>query len=251
VRIEPLVGGDLNESVIVSVGSGERFVARRPLSPGSPWAPDIAGQVAAYRLAAEAGAPVPEIVGWDSTALLSVCSRSADRARAALWRDISDLGAETIDPQTAYRAGLAYRRLHARRGWGLGAMQPDGSHPGWARNNYFGPAQDAAAALLEQLGITPDNVRTAAAVLGSREWPLRSRLVHGDASPANTLIDDRAVVALIDFDAAAWADPAIDLAWWWYHSPSSADAFAAGCAKVAKKPTQGRHPHTAYDCCSG
>jgi aminoglycoside phosphotransferase (APT) family kinase protein len=46
-------------------------------------------------------------------------------------------------------------------------------------------------------------------------------LAHGDWAPVNVLVRDRAVVAVLDWEAARLADPLLDLAWWawivWHH----------------------------------
>ena len=235
VSVTPLLGGDLNESAVVTLDSGELFVARRPLREDSPWAPTVEGQVAAHRLAVSCGVPVPEVVASDPGGMIyryvpgEVVSPGM-QLHALDGPDHS--GSET--PEIARAAGLVYGRLHGVRGSGLGPVQPDGSHAEWMPSAYYRVV--AAEQLLERKppGIAPADIELAAEIIVSRAPEPRSRLVHGDASPANTLVVGGRVVALIDFDAAAWADPAIDLAWWWYHSPHTAEEFAGGCAEVSE-----------------
>lgn len=152
-------------------------------------------------------------------------------------------GSET--PEIAWAAGLVYGRLHALKSSGLGPVQPDGSHAGWMPGAYYRVV--AAEQLLERgpPGIAPVDIELAAEIIVGRAPEPRSRLVHGDASPANTLVAGGRVVALIDFDAAAWADPAIDLAWWWYHSPHTAEAFAGVAPRSAGPRTRRRSGCTA------
>lgn len=233
--VAPLLGGDLNESALITLRSGEILVARRPLREESPWGPTVRGQVAAQRLASSCGVPVPEIVATDAEGMIyryvPGAVISPGMALHALWGP-DHSAAET--PEIARVAGRSYGLLHAHQGRGLGPVQPDGSDPGWTADAYSRVV--AAAQLLERrpAGIAPDDIELAAEVISTRAPEPRSRFVHGDASPANTIVGDGRVVALIDFDAAAWADPAIDLAWWWYHSPHTADDFDRGCAEVSE-----------------
>jgi hypothetical protein len=183
---------------------------------------------------------VPEIVGYDADGLIYryVPGRSISPG-VTLNRD-GDRSADGVEtPTLARRAGLTYGLLHLQRGRGLGAMQSDGGDPDWPPEAFFRVVPEQAARLLAQrsseTGISAADVETAAAILTRERWLSRSRLVHGDASPANTLIDqNNEIVAVIDFDVAAWADPAIDLAWWWYNSPETAEWFAPGCAEVSE-----------------
>jgi aminoglycoside phosphotransferase (APT) family kinase protein len=238
-----LVGGDLNESVIVELVNEDRFVARHPRRPASPWAPNVAGQVAAHQLASEQGVPVPEIIGFDEVGLVYryVSGRSISSG-VALHRPPVQPASET--PDLAYNAGLIYGRLHQRVGRGLGPMQADRSDPAWPPASYFQALPQQAERLLARDltdgALAAADIEATLALLTQHPIASRSRLVHGDASPANTLVNDHdEVVAIIDFDAAAWADPAIDLAGWWYHSPDTAAAFQAGCEAVSE-PTDDR-----------
>ena len=239
--IGPIVGGDLNDSVLVKIAGGDRLVVRRPRAPGSPWLATVAGQVAAHRLACECGVPVAQIVASSQDGLVY---------RYIPGQTIGPgmtLGAvpsgSTTSRLLAEKAGATYGLLHARHGRRLGAIQPDGSAPGWAAEGYSEVAIDTATRILRlgahDLGLRQADLETAAEILSDRRPIVRSRFIHGDASPANTLIDSRRnrIAALIDFDAAAWADPAIDLAWWWYHSPDTAEAFADACAAMSE-PTE-------------
>ncbi len=236
--IGPLVGGDLNDSVVVEIAGGERLVVRRPRAPGSPWLPTVGGQVAAHRLAQECGVPVAQIVATSQEGIVyRYVPGQPIGPGIALGADPSG---STIPPLLAEKAGATYGLLHARRGRGLGAIQPDGSASGWPEEGYFDVTVDRATRILQlgadSLGLNQVDLETASEILSNRRPAVRSRFIHGDASPANTIIDPghNRIAALVDFDAAAWADPAIDLAWWWYHSPDTAEAFAGSCAAVSE-----------------
>ena len=240
--VTPLLGGDLNECVLVTLVDGDLLVARRRLRAESLWGPTIEGQVTALRLAGACGVDVPEVVASDDTGMIyryvpgevigpGVRLGSVD-GRNGPDRD----GPET--PEVAAAAGRIYGRLHALHGEGLGPVQPDGSAAGWSADAYYRVA--AAEQLLARTPppIAAKVVERAAEIMVSRAPIPRSRFVHGDASPANTLVGADGVMALIDFEAAAWADPAIDLAWWWYDSPHTADDFARGCAEISEPTDQ-------------
>lgn len=234
----PLTGGDLNESVVITTRDDDVLVARRPLRGESPWGPTVAGQVSAHRLARSCGVPVPEVVASEPGGMIYryVPGRAISPGMALHALEGEDHSAAET-PEIARAAGRMYGLLHNRQGTGLGPVQPDGSDPGWSADAYYRVV--AAAQLLERRppGVDPQDVEAAAEIIVARAPEPRSRLVHGDASPANTLVSGGRVVALIDFDAAAWADPAIDLAWWWYHSPHTTDEFARACADVSE-PTE-------------
>ena len=233
--VAPLIGGDLNESVVVTLRDGRRLVARRPLREDSPWAPTVAGQVAAHQLARSCGAPVPEIVASEPGGMIYRYVHGEVVGPGITLGGLTGPDHTSAEaPEIAAAAGRVYGLLHARRGEGLGPVQPDGSAPGGSPDAFYRIA--AAEQLLERRppGIAIDDIERAAEIVVSRAPAPRPRLVHGDASPANTLVADGRVVALIDFDAAAWADPAIDLAWWWFNSPNTGDHFAKGCAEVSE-----------------
>src|SRR5437899_76665 len=70
VSIAPLPGGDLNESVTVTLANGDGVVARGPLPEPSPWAPSIEGKAAAHRIATSGGVTVPEIVASEAGGMI-------------------------------------------------------------------------------------------------------------------------------------------------------------------------------------
>jgi aminoglycoside phosphotransferase (APT) family kinase protein len=85
-----------------------------------------------------------------------------------------------------------------------------------------------------------DAIRTVPELLAGRP----SGFVHGDFVPANVLVREGAVVALLDFEAARLGDPLFDAAWFrWivgYHHPESVavawDAFRTAAEIDATDP---------------
>jgi aminoglycoside phosphotransferase (APT) family kinase protein len=185
------VGGDLNDSVLVKIAGGDRLMVRRPRAPGSPWLATVAGQLAAHRLACECGVPVAQIVASSQDGLVY---------RYIPGQTIGPgmtLGAvpsgSTTSRLLAEKAGATYGLLHARHGRRLGPIQPDGSAPGWAAEGYSEVAIDTATRILRlgayDLGLRQADLETAAEMLSDRRPIVRSRFIHGDASPGDERTD--------------------------------------------------------------
>lgn len=231
-----LHGGDLNESVLINLNNGRLLVARYQLSP-SPWLPTVGGQVTAMNLAAQQGIIVPKVVAFDDEGMIYeyIHGRPLGAGKPITKLQPSK---HSESPQQAYEAGKQYGLLHKLHGSGIGVIQADGSSAGWPPGSYFEVGAKKAQAVsqqdLSQLGISQTVMKKAAQLLATKLPEPRSRLIHGDASPANTILIDKSNLAVIDFDAVAWGDPAIDLAWWWYNSPGTAEEFGRGCAEVSE-----------------
>lgn len=223
VAAEPLAGGEVNETLLVRDGSGRRFVVRRAPEQVADWHPTIDGQVAAIDLARRAGVPVPEVVA------------ASGRVLAYRYVEGRRLDGATVRPDEARATGRMHGLLHAVTGDGVGPVQADGRSARWPPDVAFADV----AAWVEDLGrgghpIPVDDLEAAADLVSRHAGPAPSCLLHGDAGPANTIVAGRRVAALIDFDDAWFGDPAGDLAWWWWHSPNTADQFAAGGAETAE-----------------
>lgn len=139
----------------------------------------------------------------------------------------------------AHRAGHVYGQLHARRGTGCGPVQADGRDPGWPTDVFTSEVAREAEEVLSRAprlpqGLSRQDVATGAEIVEELVLPLRSRLVHGDASLSNILVRDGDIAAVIDFEVAWYADAAIDLAWWWWNSPATADDLQRGCDETSE-----------------
>lgn len=86
-------------------------------------------------------------------------------------------------------------------------------------------ARTAAAALQDRFDTGP-LLRVWEAVLAEPAWAGRPLWIHGDLHPANVLVKDHKLSALIDFGLLGVGDPACDLmVAWMYLSADSRDVF--------------------------
>jgi aminoglycoside phosphotransferase (APT) family kinase protein len=78
------------------------------------------------------------------------------------------------------------------------------------------------------------------------EYPDRPRLCHGDCATTNILVDQKRIVALIDWEWARGGDPAANIAYWafWQDDIEALDALLAGYQ--ADEPARFRKRVLAY-----
>ena len=221
VEAKVLVGGEVNTTVRVRTTDGQDLVLR--WGPRSDWHPAPAGSAAAMALASSLGVPVPEVLHADELLF------------AYRYVEGRPLPAEP-GSDTAEAVGRVFGLLHGHPGDGIGPVQPDGSPAGWPPETFYDRIPDWAARITAGPDpiFDPATVAEAVSLVSDRSVPGRARLIHGDAAPHNVLVHDGAVVAVIDFDAAWFGEPAGDLAWWGWNHPDSADAFARGCAATSE-----------------
>ncbi|HUS61394.1 MAG TPA: phosphotransferase [Acidimicrobiales bacterium] len=228
----PLTGGEVNAAYRVRTAS-EDLVVRWVRGERASWHPDLAGEVAAMRLAATIGVPCPVVRFYDDEVLVTDYIEGAPMTEQQAASGL------------ALEAGRLFGQLHAHIGRGCGPVQADGSDPGWPTNVFTQSVASEAEEVLaraERLPaeLDPSDVATAAELVEGLDLPLRARLVHGDASLTNTLVADDKVVAILDFEVAWLADPAIDLAWWWWNSPATAGDFQRGCTEASETTDERR-----------
>jgi aminoglycoside phosphotransferase (APT) family kinase protein len=221
VEVRALDGGEVNETLQVTCASGSTLVARRAPAHVADWHPTIEGQVAAIERARAVGVPAPEVV--------------YAKGRVLAYRHVAGeapTGA-SVTPELAREIGRVHGLLHAVRGDGVGPVQADGTSAGWDARVAFAEVDQWVDRLRERRTVLRQaDVEAAAALLRSYDVPPTSRLLHGDASPGNTVVREGRVVGIIDFDDAWYGDPASDASWWWWNAPATGAAFAAGCAET-------------------
>ena len=187
------------------------------------WHPTVDGQVAAIEMARRAGVPVPDVL------------YASGRVLAYRYVQGASIRPGACPPEMARRVGRLHGRLHRIVGDGLGPVVADGRSARWSADAVFRDVGAWAERLLSAPDPSPigkEDVEAAASLMLAHRPETEARLVHGDASPANTIVAAGRVAALIDFDDAWFGDPAGDMAWWWNDPETSAD-FDAGCAETA------------------
>ena len=221
-----LGGGEVNETYLVTATSGERVVCRRAPEAVADWHPAVEGQVAAMHLAGGLGVPVPEVVF------------SSGRVLAYRYVDGAPPSPPDVTPILAREVGRLHGLLHRHVGDGVGPVQADGTSARWPVEVTWREVPRWVEGLLAQpdLAGRRATIEEAAALVAAYAPEPQSRLLHGDVSPANTILDGGRVVAIIDFDDAWFGDPAGDMAWWWWNDPGTGDEFVAGCAEVDERP---------------
>jgi aminoglycoside phosphotransferase (APT) family kinase protein len=230
-RVVRLTGGGMNETYRVELPNDMAVVVRIARQP-VPWFTDEAHLMAQAR---GVGVPTPEVLGVEQVEhdgerlSLSIQRLVAGRSLDALAGELpaSELERLVID------GGELMARVHSivpDRGTRHELQPPDERLVGRVVrvvDQAFGPA---AAAVVER---GADRLREA--VL-SRPAP-RLVLAHGDWLPKHLLIDDGAIVGVIDWEFAGPAAPAFDFAMWEVSAGEPlhdrADLLRRGYARVA------------------
>src|SRR5918911_5469977 len=207
-RVVRLTGGGMNETYRVELPNDVAVVVRIARQP-EPWFTDEGHIMAQAR---GVGVPTPEVLGLEQVdhdgELLSfsiqrlVPGRSLDELAGEL--PASDLERLVID------GGELLARVHRivpDRGIRHELQPPDQALVGRVTrfvDQAFGPA--AAAVVEHGADLLRKEVMT-------RPAP-RLSLAHGDWLPKHLLIDDGAIVGVIDWEGAGPASPAFDFAMW-------------------------------------
>lgn len=212
----PSGGGWSNETVFVTARDRELVVRLTPRGRSMFPVYDLSHQVRMLRLAADAGLPVPAVVGEepDPTVLgrpFFVMERVPGRVPPDDDPPFTRAGflfeASTADQRRFHDAAVdVITRVHQV---GVPPFPVDGPQPAdhlaacdhLAR--WSGPVPAVVANALDELA------RTAPTVAAGR-----CGLVWGDARPANMVVDDSlAVVALLDWELAGAGPGELDVAW--------------------------------------
>lgn len=230
-RLTPLAGGGMNETYRVDLWSETALVVRIARQP-VPWFVDEAELMA---LARGAGVPTPTVLGLEQRELdgelLSfsvqqfIPGRSLDELAASL--PAADLERLVVE------AGELLARVHSLtsvRGARHELRQPEDQAVSHAVRVVEEALGRAAAATVER---GADLLREE--LTSPRDPP--PSLVQGDFLPKNLLVDDRALVGVIDWEFAGPATPAFDLARWEVSAGSSfhdhTDLLRLGYARIA------------------
>jgi aminoglycoside phosphotransferase (APT) family kinase protein len=210
----PLRAGFTNESWVVTTPAGRRLVLTRMTDPE-----------AASALLDRAPAVIAGLAGAGIDSPVPIADRS-DRARHLVTSAFVE-GASGMDLMGDDADGAAVGRIAGTNWRALGAVDPSGLGLDdlWAR-----PADLTAAARswLEPVArfLGRDGARRVDERLAELPTLLRDRrpgFVHGDLVPANLLIADGALAALLDLEAVRLGEALLDAAWFrWivrYHHP--------------------------------
>ena len=230
-RLVRLTAGGLHETYRVEVRNGLPVVVRIARQP-TPWFSDEERIMAQAR---EVGVPTPEVVGVEQvdndgellsfSVLRLVPGRSVDELAGVL--PASDLERLVMD------GGELLARVHSvvpDRGIRHELEPPDEGSVARAADRAHQALGPAAAAVVERgAELLRDELMTRPA--------LTLALAHGDWLPKHLLIDDGAIVGVIDWEFAGPASPAFDLARWEVSAGDAlhdrSDLLRRGYARVA------------------
>jgi aminoglycoside phosphotransferase (APT) family kinase protein len=230
-RLVRLTAGGLHETYRVEVRNGLPVVVRIARQ-STPWFSDEERIMAQAR---EVGVPTPEVVGVEQVnnegELLSfsilrlVPGRSLDELAGVL--PASDLERLVMD------GGELLARVHSvvsDRGIRHELEPPDEGSVARAAHGAHQALGPAAAAVVERgAELLRDELMTRPA--------LTLALAHGDWLPKHLLIDEGAIVGVIDWEFAGPASPAFDLARWEVSAGDAlhdrSDLLRRGYARVA------------------
>jgi aminoglycoside phosphotransferase (APT) family kinase protein len=208
-RIVPLTGGGMNETYRVEL-SGDVAVIARIARQSVPWFIDETHLMSQAR---DVGVPTPEVLGVEQLdhdgELLSFSIQ-----RLLPGRSLEELVGE-LPPSDLERLVMDAGELLAR----VHSIVPDRG----VRHPLRLPAEPVVARLVHIVGEVLGEAAAAvveqgadflrAEVMAHPPPPLHS-LAQGDFLPKNLLIDDGAIVGVIDWEFAGPASPAFDLARW-------------------------------------
>jgi aminoglycoside phosphotransferase (APT) family kinase protein len=230
-RIVRLTSGGVNETCRVELPNGVVVVVRISRQP-VPWFTDEEHVMAQ---AGGVGVPTPEVVGVEQVdhdgELLSFSIQ-----RLMPGRSLDELAGELVESdleRLVMDGGELLARVHTvvpDRGIHHELQPPDErfvARVAQVADRAFGPA---AAAMVERgAEVLREEVMTRPA---PRLW-----LAHGDWMPQHLLIDNGAIVGVIDWEFAGPASPARDLARWEVSAGDrphhGSDLFRRGYARVA------------------
>jgi aminoglycoside phosphotransferase (APT) family kinase protein len=205
--LQRLSGGASRETWSFDAG-GRPLILQRQRPGAGAAAVSMGAEVAVLRAAADAGVPVPAVVAdaTDGTALgapaFVVERLRGETIARRLLRDDAYAG---VRPTVAARCGAilaAIHRVDAARVDGLTDVDPVTS------------AGDTLASVGGALGEAHPAFELALRWLARNRPPSTGRtVVHGDFRTGNLLIDERDVVAVLDWELAHLGDPLEDLGW--------------------------------------
>jgi aminoglycoside phosphotransferase (APT) family kinase protein len=231
-RVVRLTGGEVNETYRVDLSSGVAVVvriARRPV----PWFVDEAHVMAQARAV---GVPTPEVLGVEQVdhdgELLSFSIQRLVTG-VSLGELASDLPTSDLE-RLVLDAGELLGRVHTvapGRGILHELTVPDERFIAFRVGVVSRALGPTAAAVVERgAELLTEAVTTLPAP--------RLSLAHSDWLPKHLLIDDGAIVGVIDWERAGPAPPALDLACWEVfaggHRHHESDLFRRGYARVSE-----------------
>ncbi|MDU0294141.1 aminoglycoside phosphotransferase family protein [Saccharothrix longispora] len=200
-----LTGGMFNTAYRLTADDGREYVLKVAPPPGAPLLTHehdlMRTEGLAFRLMAERGVPVPEVLLHEDDVLLMTALDGVP------WH-----GADLSDTERAalrHELGTIVRRLHGVTGERFGYPHGPG---GTTWREAFGRMVDAVLADADRFGVELPDVRpvfaAGADLLDEVTTPV---LVHGDLWEGNVFVADGRVEGLIDPERAFFGDPLAEL----------------------------------------
>lgn len=215
VAAEKLSGGAIQENWAVTAQAGEqtrRLVIRRDAPATIAASRSRAEEYALIAAAHRAGVRVPEPLGFcDEPAILGA------PFAAMAWVSGTGYGPKVVRDLTLGGDRAELGRELGRQMALIHAVRPDAELAAILGPRPADPALEAVALLRAWLDARP-------APRSGLEWALRwaerhapppgpVTLTHQDFRSGNFLVDGQGLTAVLDWEFAAWSDPASDLGW--------------------------------------
>jgi aminoglycoside phosphotransferase (APT) family kinase protein len=200
-RVEPFVGGWGAVPFWATAGDGRELVVRVAIEERG-----YEREASVMARVRDAGIPVPEVVGVCRVEgrPVSVVSRvdGVPLQELALGRGLDDpeVRAAHVD------AGVTLAQVHRVDPSGLDLMPPFGQPEELVMSQ--------ARRLVSEIGADDAWLPHLEAATATLDEPVERVLVHRDFAADHILVDDGRVVGIIDWERAAFDDPARDLGWW-------------------------------------
>lgn len=230
VAAAKLSGGAIQENWAVTVAAGaasRRLVIRRDAPATIAASRSRAEEFALIAAAHRAGVRVPEPLGFcDDPAVIGA------PFAAMAWVEGTGYGPKVVRDLTLGGDRLALGRELGRQMALIHAIRPDAALARILGPRPADPARDAVAVLRGWLDARPTP-------RPGLEWALRwaerhapppdrVTLTHQDFRSGNVLIDADGLTAVLDWEFAAWSDPACDIGW-----------FCARCWRFSRPDLEG------------
>lgn len=226
--IHPLSGGTQQRTFLAGTGDGF-WVVRLDPAPGVQLQRALVAQQQAHTV----GFPTPALAAHDHAITDNGDYHwSIEAFVQGVEFDPPGFDA-TMRPVVGRHVGEQLRKLHRITLPAFGLLPPDATDQAPTLAAWLAQRRTRLERALPLAGNVPDlPERMAAALTTLHTYTGPPCLCHGDFAGTNVLVNETQLVAAVDWEWAQGADPALDLAWWyfWHDDRATLAAMIEGYA---------------------